>query len=52
MSILLVSRLVAVRILMCIVFAVIYGLTGLREMLTKKSEDKSGGIGGYTRLPH
>lgn len=31
-----------------IFFSVIYGLTGLREMLTKKGEDKSY---GYTRLP-
>lgn len=30
------------------VFVVIYGITGLRETLTKKSEDKST---GYIRLP-
>jgi hypothetical protein len=30
------------------VFTLIYGITGIREMLTKKYEDKST---GYTRLP-
>lgn len=37
-----------VRSLIKVVFAVVYGLIGLREMLTKKSEEKSS---GYIRLP-
>jgi hypothetical protein len=33
-----------------LVFLVIYGLTGIREKLTKRGEDRKTG-GGYTRLP-
>ena len=34
-----------------IVFLVVYGLTGFREKLTKRGEERKSG-GAYTRLPH